>query len=1376
MTISPPVNSPSVAEKRALLARLMREKAKKTKQTYPLAYNQLAFWYLYQTDPQSAAYNIGVPVRVCTPVDSENLKDAFQQLLNRHPALRTTIQVQNGEPVAEVCGYQDISFEVVDASGWDESLLMSELTAVYKRPFDLAQGPLFRVHLFTQTPDNHLLLLTIHHIVCDAHSIWVLLEELQKLYVAKEMGHANPLPPLTETYANFVQWQNNMLAGAQGKALKQYWQQQLTAPLPTLNLPTDFPRPPIVSFNGDSYRIKLSSELTQQLRQLAQSNGVTLYMLCLATYQLFLYRLTGQEDIVVGSPMAGRTQRQFARLVGNCINSVILRANLSGNPTFQTFLQQVRQTVLGGIQHQSYPLPLLASQLQSDHDPSRSSLFQAEFSLRKPPPFAREENIASVGLQLQSFDMAEEEGQFELSLQVVDSGTHLHLVFKYNTDLFAQTTMQRWGSHLQMLFHSVVDDSQQCIANLPLLSEAEQKQILVQWNETQVNYPSNKSLPALFADTVAQFPQKTAVRMGQVAINYQALNERANRLAHFLKAAGITPDTMVGICIERSIDLVVAILGVLKAGGAYIPLDPSFPPKRMSYILEDARASLLLTQQKYSDLLPDTTKKICLDQDWAQIAHENNNNPTDYPQPQNLAYVIYTSGSTGTPKGTLVHQQGVVNYLSWCNRTYNIADAGGSPIISSIGFDLVLTSFYPALFSGAGLTLLPEGKEIESLVTTLQAGHDFSLIKITPGHLDILNQMLPPQPRDRYTRAILIGGEALSGENLTAWQMYAPQTQLTNHYGPTETVIGCCTYKIPKRIMGNVPIGRPIDNTQLYIVDKQMQPVPVGIAGELLVGGDGVTRGYLNRPSLTAEKFIPDPFSKKLGARLYKTGDLVRYLPDGNIEFLGRFDHQLKVRGYRIELGEVENAIRQHPNCANCVVIARENKSGFKELIAYVVPQTGDFDLKALRTFLADYLPSYMIPTFFIPLKAFPLTANGKLDRRALPEVDLSSRQKQFIAPRDALELKLVPIWEEVLDIRPISVNDNFFELGGNSLLAVRLMAKIQHQFDQNLPLAILLQGGTIGQLADWMRQETTPDWSPLVPIQPHGEKRPFFCIPGAGGNVIYLHNLARHLGTEQPFYGLQAKGLDAATTPHQTVEEMAAYYLEAIQSVQPNGPYLLGGHSLGGWVAFEIAQQLLRQGETVNLVAIIDTTVPELANHTTDPNWNDARWIVELAHRIRHLLNPDLEISYDHLQSLTAAEQLLYFKEQLIATNLFPAEAGIDQLQSVLRLFKAHAQVRYTIGQDAFSTPIVLFRAQASEEAEYPPNFPRETWGWDAYGSVEAYRVPGEHLTLLTEPYVKTLANQLRDCLDRAGSVETISTNNPKQEQEDDTTVKNIL
>lgn len=1362
MTLSPSVDVSSVAEKRALLERLMREKAQKVTRTFPLAYNQLAFWYLYQTNPQSVAYNIGVSVRVCSQVELEHFKDAFQQLVNRHPTLRTTFQVQGGEPVALVRGYQEVCFAHVDASGWDEAQLMAELSVVYKRAFDLAQGPLFRVHLFTQAPDNHILLLTIHHIVCDAHSIWVLLEELHTIYLAKQRGSANPLPPLTETYVNFVQWQNDMLAGEEGVALKHYWQQQLVAPFPTLNLPTDFPRPPVVSFNGDSYRMALSTELTQQLRQLAQNEGVTLYMLLLAIYQTFLYRLTGQEDIMVGSPMAGRDQHQFARLVGNFINSVVLRADLRGNPSFQAFLQQVRQTVLGGIQHQSYPLPLLVSQLQPDRDPSRSPLFQAEFSLRKPPPFAHS-GSASAGLQLEPFEIAEEEGQFELSLQVVDSGAQLQLVFKYNRDLFAKETMMRWGNHLQMLLRGVIDNPTQSVAHLPLLSDDERTQILKQWNATQVDYPREMSLPQLFAETAVQFAQETAVCMGQESISYQALNERANQLAHTLKANGVGPDQMVGICLERSIDLIVAILGVLKAGGAYIPLDPSFPPKRMSYILEDAQAPLLLTQQKYVDLIPDATAKICLDRDWTQITQESKDNPTDYPHPQNLAYVIYTSGSTGNPKGTLVHQQGVVNYLSWCNRAYDMANGGGSPIISSIGFDLVLTSFYPALFAGAGLTLLPEGEEIESLVTTLQAEHDFSLMKITPGHLDILNQMLPPQPREHHTRAILIGGEALSGERLTAWQTYAPQTRLTNHYGPTETVIGCCTYEIPGRITGNVPIGRPIDNTQLYIVDKQLQPVPVGIAGELLIGGDGVTRGYLNRPELTAVKFIPDPFSDRPGARLYRTGDLARYLSDGNIEFLGRCDDQLKVRGYRIELGEVENAMRQHAQCAKCVVVARENKNGFKELIAYVVPKTKDFDLNTLRSFLADYLPAYMIPAFFIPLEAFPLTANGKLDRRALPDVDLSSRQKRFMAPRDALELKLVPIWEEILGVRPIGVNENFFELGGNSLLAVRLMAKIQYQFKQNLPLAILLQGGTIGQLANWMRQETTPDWSPLVPIQPHGEKRPFFCIPGAGGNVIYLHNLARHLGTEQPFYGLQAKGLDAVSAPHQTVEEMATYYLEAIQTVQPHGPYLLGGHSLGGWVAFEIAQQLLRQGETVDMVAIIDTAVPELANHTADPNWDNARWIVELAHRIRHLLNPNLEISYDCLQPLSTEEQLLYFKEQLIATNLFPTEAGIDQLQSVLRLFKAHAQVRYTIGQDAFSTPIVLFRAQASEEATYPPNFPRETWGWEAYGSVEAYCVPGEHLTLLTEPHVATLASQLADCLERATLLEHISKNTDK-------------
>ena len=1348
MTISPTVDAPSVAEKRALLAKLMREKAKKAKRTFPLATNQLAFWYLYQTDPQSVAYNIGVSVRICSPVDVACLKSVFQQLVDRHPALRTTIQVQDGEPLAEVRGYMDVDFTAVNATAWEAETVLENVTAVYKRPFDLTAGPLFRVHLFTLAPDNHVLLLTIHHIICDAHSIWVMLDEMQTLYAAKQMGQPFPLPPLEQTYADFVQWQNGMLAGEQGEALGHYWQQQLKPPFPTLNLPTDYPRPPIVSFNGDSHRIMVSLELTQALRQLACQEGVTLYMLLLAAYQLFLARLTGQEDILVGSPMAGRDQHEFMQVVGNFINTVVLRADLSSNPTFQTFLQQARQTVLGGIKHQNYPLPLLVSQLQPERDPSRSALFQAEFSFRKPPPFAQGVDTDRGTLQLAPFDLAEEEGQFELSLQIVDEGNQLQAIFKYNTDLFSSETMMRWGNHLQMLLQGIVDDPTQRVANLPLLSAAEREKILYEWNDTQVDFPHDKSLPQLFAELVERVPFHTAVRMGQERIDYQTLNGRANQLAHYLKKQGVGIETFVGICVERSIDMVVAILGVLKAGGAYIPLDPNFPQKRMAYILEDTQAPLLLTQQKLVDLFPEDQTTICLDSDWPTIAAESEANPTEYPAPENLAYVIYTSGSTGKPKGTLLMHRGVVNYLNWCNRTYDIANGGGSPIISSIGFDLVLTSFYPALLAGAGLTLLPEGQEIESLVTTLQENNNFSLIKITPGHLDILNQMLPRADSSQQARAILVGGEALTSERLAFWQTYAPNTRLTNHYGPTETVIGCCTYPVLGPMTGNVPIGRPIDNTQLYIVDKQMQPVPIGIAGELLIGGVAVARGYLNRPELTSEKFIPNPFSEDPEARLYKTGDLARYLPDGNIEFLGRFDHQIKVRGYRIELGEIEAALKQHPDLQQCAVLARENSLGFNELVAYVVPKEDAFAVDGLRPYLLEYLPAYMIPSFFVMMEALPLTANGKLDRRALPEPELSSLQKQYVAPRDSLELTLAPIWEEVLGIRPISIHDNFFDLGGNSLLAVRLMARIQHQFGRNLPLATLLQGGTIAQLADWMRQETTPDWSPLVAIQPHGEKRPFFCVPGAGGNVVYLNSLARNLGTEQPFYGLQAKGLDAQSDPHYSVEEMAAYYLEAIRTVQPEGPYLLGGHSLGGWVAFEIAQLLQRQGETVDLVAIIDTAVPELATHETDPNWDNARWIVELAHRIQHLLNPDLEISYEVLQPLTEEAQLLYFKEQLIETNLFPAEADVDQLRSVLQLFKAHAQVRYTIVAEAIPTNMALFCAEGSDASFDAPDFPHETWGWDAYGTVAVHRVPGEHLTLLTEPYVQTLARELNQCL----------------------------
>ncbi len=1318
---------------------------------YPLSYGQQALWFIHQNAPESSAYNVGLALTIRSELQIDTLHQLFQILVDRHPALRTTFSDSNGEPIQTVHPAQEVCFEVIEAAGWSQAELRTKVDLAHKRPYDLTDGPLMRVALFTRTATEYVLLLTFHHLICDNWSIWIMLAELRDLYSALKAGAPSPLPPQQLMYSHYIRWQEEMLAGESGEHLWAYWQKQLAGELPTLDLLTDYPRPALQTYQGASYHLDLSPELSAKIKELARSEQTTLYMLLLAAYQVLLHRYTGQTDIMVGSPTVGKNHTQFAGVMGYFVNTIVLRADLAADPTFQTFLSQVRESSLAALSHQDYPFSLLVERLQPRRDPSRPPLLQTRFSLQKPPPMFggtldTDQRVNWGELILEPFALAEEEGQLDLNLQVVEGQQTLKLIFKYNTDLFKADTIERMGQQFQTLLAGIVAHPQQRISKLPLLTTAEQQQLLFEWNDTQTEAPLDKCIHQLFEAQVTRTPQATAVLFGDQKLTYQELNNRANQLAHHLQEMGVGVETLIGICVERSLELAVGILGVLKAGAAYVPLDPTTPPERLNFILADSAVTLLLTQQKLLATLPTSSPLLCLDSDWHLISGQAEHNPNSGVQPDNLVYIIYTSGSTGKPKGVMIIHRGLTNYLTWITQTFDVARGSGSPVISSVGFDLTITSLLPPLLVGRSVLFLAEGNEIETLSDILQADKDFSLIKLTPTHLEMLSQLLPAQKMTAPVQTLVIGGEALFGQNLSFWQTYAPNTKLVNHYGPTEAVVGCCTYQISGPIKGKVPIGRPIANVQLYILDQHHQPMPIGVPGELYIGGAGVARGYLNRPELSQQKFIPNPFGS---GQLYKSGDLVRYLADGNIEFLGRIDTQVKIRGYRIELGEIETLLTDHPLVQESVVIAREDQPGDKRLVAYIIPRPEPVQPTdgELRHYLINKLPEYMLPTHIVRLADFPLIANGKVNRKALPAPEAPTRLDTFVAPRDTLELELTPIWEATLGVRPIGIHDVFFELGGHSLLAVRLMAQIQKQFGYNLPLATLFQYDTIEKLADLLRQQTSPKvWSPVVAIQPSGNKRPLFCIPGAGGNVIYFHNLARYLGPEQPFYGLQAAGLDGVSQPHTKVEQMAAYYIEAMQSVQPRGPYLLGGHSLGGWVVFEMAQQLRQQGQEVALVAIIDTPTPVSAADRPDRSaWNQARWIVELADRIQHLLSTNLPISYQALQSLSPDEQLHYFKERLTEVDLFPAEVGINQLHSVVQLFKAHSQVQYR-PQEVLPTPITLFRTNTE-----PENLPADdpTWGWGAFGSVEVHQVPGGHLTVLAEPDVKTLAERLSTCLD---------------------------
>ncbi|NEO40921.1 MAG: amino acid adenylation domain-containing protein [Moorea sp. SIOASIH] len=1048
---------------------LPSEKAEKD--FYPLSCGQQALWFINKLAPQIWAYNVLFAVLIRSEINLNAWQTAVRAIIDRHPNLKTTYTERNSQTFRVVNKKVEIPFQQIHASHWTDQQLDHHLTQSAHIPFNLEQELPIRVLLFTRSQTEHVLLLVIHQIAIDFRSMEVLLKELSLVY----KGTRDSLPPIKVSYQDFIDYQNKMLASAQRKSLESYWRQQLAGKLPVLNLPTDRPRPSVQTYNGSSHYFQLTQELSTQLKKLAQDYSVTLDSLLLAAFQVLIYRLSGQEDILVGTPTSLRNQPEFSQVVGYFINLVVIRGNLSGNPTFGEFLTQLHQTALEAFAHQDYPFGFLVEQLKPQRDASLSPLLQVVFSLEKfqssevvaqllSQQLAGEETGGQVtwgGLDVEPWKIPQQEGEFDLILEMVETKSSLAGVFKYNTDLFDFDTVVRIESCFLHLLKGIVTEPEKPVYLLAILTETQQHQLLVEWNQTRTQYTPQTCINQLFEKQVERTADAVAVVFETQQLTYRELNSRINQLAHYLRSLGVKPETLVGICVERSIEMVVGVLGILKAGGAYVPLDPVYPQERLAYMLEDAQVSLLLTQQQLLERLPLSAKKVvCLDSDWKEITTFSEKNPVHQVQPDNLAYLIYTSGSTGKPKGVLVTHQGLSNLVPAFIDILDMQPECCVLQFTSLSFDHSIAEIAMALCSGArlGLATTESLRPGSDLIETLQK-QEVTHISLTPSILATLADAELPS-----LRTMFVGAEDCPPALAKQWSR---RVQLFNTYGPTESTV-TVTYAQCGGCDRKPPIGRPLPNIQLYILDDHLQPVPIGIPGQLHIGGIGLARGYLNRPELTAEKFIPNPFRDESGSRLYKTGDLVRYLPDGNIEFLGRIDNQVKVRGYRIELGEIEAVLGEHQNVRQALVIVREDIEGDKRLVAYVVPQQQELTVCELRSFLNTQLPNHMIPAAIIILEAIPLTPNGKIDRRALPAPDASrwGSEANFIAPRDALEKQLAQIWSEVLGVSSVGVQDNFFDLGGHSLLGVRLIARIQEQLGKKLPLATIFKHQTIEQLA----------------------------------------------------------------------------------------------------------------------------------------------------------------------------------------------------------------------------------------------------------------------------------------------------------------------
>ncbi|MBZ5554817.1 MAG: amino acid adenylation domain-containing protein [Acidobacteriia bacterium] len=1013
-------------------------------QNLPLSFAQQRLWFLEQLEPGSAGYNIPMAVQLNGPLKVQPLERSLNSVAQRHEVLRTRFETRDGEPVQAVEAACEVTLPVVDLSGLEARQRRTEFQRLAleesQKPFNLQRAPLWRAKLVRLGEAEHVLLLTQHHIVSDGWSIDVLSHELGVLYEAFCSNKPSPLPALSLQYADFAVWQRQWLQGEVLESQLVYWKRQLAGAPALLELPTDRPRPPVQTFVGAVATLDLPKALSEQLRNLARSEGVTLFMLLLAAFQTLLHRYSRQEDVVVGSPIANRTRMEIEPLIGFFVNTLALRTDLSGNPTFRELLARVRAVALGAYSHQDLPFEKLVEEIRPERSLSYSPLFQVAFALENAPASPLE----LAGLTLTPLQVEWKNSKFDLTVFMHESPEGLRGGAEYNTDLFDTTTIERMLSHFRTLLEGIVADPAQPIAALPLLTGTERRQLLVEWNQTASEYPGNRCAHELFEAQVERTPESLAVKFGEQQLNYRALNRRANQLARHLKQCGVGPNVLVGICTERSPEMVVGILGILKAGGAYVPLDPAYPKERLAFMLEETRTPVLLTQQRLCSLIPPLGMKIlCLDTDWSSIAHESEENLESGVTAEHLAYVIYTSGSTGRPKGVMIQHSGLVNLVSWHQREYAVTPDDCATLLASPAFDASVWELWPYLTAGASIHIADEETRLTAPKLVQWLTDEKITLTFLPTPLaEVVLQI--PWPSNSPLRALLTGGDQLRQRPDRSLPF-----GLFNHYGPTENTVVTTWGRVEpgQKTDSPPPIGRPIANTRVYLLDANLNPVPVGVPGEMYVGGEGLSCGYLNRPDLTKEMFLPDPFSAHPSSRLYKTGDLARHLPDGNIEFLGRVDQQVKIRGFRIELGEIETVLRQHERIAEAVVIAREDKAGEKRLVGYVVSKgTEAPGFGELRTLLKSKLPDYMIPSSFMLLETLPLTPNGKVDRRALPAPESAQLDtgQHYIAPRTPLEKALAEIWAEALGLEKVGIQDNFFNLGGHSLLSMKVVYEVE--------------------------------------------------------------------------------------------------------------------------------------------------------------------------------------------------------------------------------------------------------------------------------------------------------------------------------------------
>lgn len=1047
---------------------------------FPLSHGQQALWFLQRLNPTSCAYHLPQFVRIPVDVQPELMEATLRSLVARHPVMRTTFHAgASGEPVQRVHDSMDGYLHFEDATEWTGERLDERVSEEVYRPFDLERGPLFHLWFFRRGPAEFFCLVVFHHLIVDLWSFAIFMHEISAFYSQEKTGKPAELRPVRSEYHEYVASEAAMLAGEEGERLWGYWRERLSGQLPVLQLPLDRVRPSVPTYRGSSETRSLGPVVKEGVETLARAYGTLPISVMAAAYQVLLHRYTGQTDIIVGSPKACRTRR-FGFTFGYFINTVPLRTDCSGDPAFGELLRRAHASVSGGFEHGEFPFSLMVQRLHALRDPARPPIYQVVLAWQK--------TTRLVGRQMSAFALAHTGGllgtpefpmesrplkfrasPFDLTLLIAESDEDYGAAIEYSRDVFEAGAARRMLGHLKTLLEAAIRDPHCRVSELPLLEDEERERMLTGWNRTAEEGAPAACIHEWFEEQAARTPDRTALVFGEERLTYQELNRRANRLARYLRVMGVGPEVLAGICLERSVDMIVALLAVLKAGGAYVPLDPSYPPQRLRAVVEEAALPVLVTASELAGRFPcPGTRVIVLDGEAERITAAGEDNPPRTARPQNLAYAIFTSGSTGRPKGVLLQHRGLVNLVWAQTRGFGLEPDSRVLQFASFSFDASVSEIFMALATGAALYLAPRETLINGPeLLRLMRAESITAITLPPSLLSVLPAVDLPR-----LKILISAGEACSWDVAGRW---APGRRFFNAYGPTEATIGPSYYEVGaiRRELATVPVGRPIANTRLYVLDRKMQPVPVGVAGELHVGGVGLARGYLGRPGLTAASFVPDPFSGEPGARLYRTGDLARFLPDGCVECLGRIDHQVKVRGFRVEPGEIEAALERHPAVREAVVVARSDGRADPYLAAYVVPRDRRPAADELRAHLRESLPEYMTPSRFVLLEKLPLTANGKVDRKALPDPVAAGFERGggFAAPVSGLERTIASVWAEVLGVPEVGTNDNFFDLGGHSLALARVHAALEGRLSRSLPLTDLFRYPTVKALAASLSQ-----------------------------------------------------------------------------------------------------------------------------------------------------------------------------------------------------------------------------------------------------------------------------------------------------------------